>query len=538
MPQPSASMAAPGPRVAEPDDIMPATASSPSSAALTAARRGFEALIGAENVFFDSADQQAYSDKFAIDDARHQPAGAIAPATVEQIQGIVRIARENKISLWPISRGKNLGYGEAAPVLAGSVILDLSRMKKIEYDEENGTVLLEPGVGFYDLYDFLKTRGLKHWLSTPGNSWGSVIGNALDRGVGYTPYGENTTKLCGMEVVLADGSVVRTGMGALTNAPTWQLYRFGFGPAWDQMFVQSNFGIVTKAGMWLMPEPESLMGMDLEFDHPEDLGPLIDAIAPLRREGLLQQSPTIGNWLRAAAILTTRGDWTKQKGALPDSVIAAIRQKFHMGWWGVSLRLYGREGVNKAAYAILEQEMNKLKPLSIKPTVWKRGEPLEMTGWTGTPLTFPMQNANWHGGRGGHVGFSPVLPQSGSAAMAQFRRTYERYKQFGMDYQASFAFGERHLINVNAILLDKDDPEMMKRVDPFIQTLIADAKAQGYGEYRTHLDYMDRVASTYDFNGGALHKLNQRVKAALDPDGIIAPGKSGIWPPASAGRKK
>jgi hypothetical protein len=163
-----------------------------------------------------------------------------------------------------------------------------------------------------------------------------------------------------MEVVLADGTLVRTGMGALTGSPTWQLYRFGFGPAWDQMFVQSNLGIVTKAGLWLMPEPGSLMGMDLEFDRPEDLGPLIDAIAPLRREGVLQQSPTIGNWLRAAAILTTRAEWTDEKGALSDTVIAAIRKKFQMGWWGVSLRLYGRETINREAYAILESEMNKL----------------------------------------------------------------------------------------------------------------------------------------------------------------------------------
>lgn len=497
---------------------------------LAAARRAFEGAVGKANVYFEEHDRQSYQDKFAIDDDLHHPAGAVVPATVEEIRAIVRIAGEHKVALWPISRGKNLGYGGSAPVLTGSVILDLSRMKKIEYDEENGTVLLEPGVGFYDLYDFLKARGMKHWLSVPGNSWGSVVGNALDRGMGYTPYGEHTSKICGVEAVMADGMVVRTGMGALSGAPTWQLYRYGFGPSWDQMFAQSNFGIVTKMGLWLMPAPESLVGMDLEFDRPEDLGPLIDAIAPLRREGLLQQSPTIGNWLRAAAVLTTRDQWTDKPGALSDDVIAAIRKKYNVGWWGVSLRLYGRASVNKAAYAILEREMTKLKPMSLRPTSWSAGEPMEATGWTGTPLTMPMQNANWHGGRGGHIGFSPILAQSGAAALAQFQRTYARYKEFGMDYQASFAFGERHLINVNAVLINKDDPEMMRRVDPFLKQLIADAKAQGYGEYRTHLDYMDAVAGTYDFNGNALHRLNVRVKDALDPDGIIAPGKSGIWP--------
>lgn len=500
------------------------------SARLKAAHAGFERAIGAENVFFDELDQQSYEDKFAVDDARHHPSGAVAPSSVDEIQAIVRVARENRVPLWPISRGKNLGYGGSAPELSGSVVLDLSRMKAIDYDEENGTVIIEPGVGFYDLYDFLKARGLKHWLSTPGNSWGSVMGNALDRGVGYTPYGENTSKICGLEVVMPDGMLVRTGMGAMKDSPTWPLYRYGFGPAWDQLFVQSNFGVVTKMGLWLMPEPESLMGMDLEFDSPDDLGPLIDALGPLRREGLLQQSPSIGNWLRAAAVVTRREEWTDKKGFLPDPVIDAIRKKFHIGWWGVSLRLYGREGVNKAAYAILEAEMKKVRPMTLRPMAWRRGEPLEQSGWTGTPLTFPMQNANWHGGRGGHLGFSPVLPQSGSAAMVQFKRTYERYREYDMDYQASFAFGERHLINVNAVLFNKDDSAMMGRIDPFVRALIADARKHGYGEYRTHLDYMNLVASTYDFNDGALHKLNEAVKTALDPNGIIAPGKSGIWP--------
>lgn len=508
-----------------------------SESTLRAAMRQFAASVGAENVFFEDLDREAYADKFSIDERLHRPAGAIAPLTVEEIQAIVRIASEHRIPLWPISRGKNLGYGGSAPELTGSVILDLSRMKKIEVDEANGTVLLEPGVGFYDLYDFLTEKGIKLWVSVAANSWGSVAGNALDRGVGYTSYGDNTSKICGMEVVLADGDVVRTGMGALTGSSTWQLYRYGFGPAWDQLFCQSNFGIVTKVGMWLMPAPESVLGLDVEFDRPEDLGPLIDTLGPLRREGLFQQNPTIGNWLRAAAILTTRSQWTNKPGALDDDVIAAIRKKFGMGWWGVGLRVYGRTAITRESMAIIDRAVTALGPMTVKRTSWTTGDPIEQSPVMGVPSTFPLQSANWHGGRGGHVGFSPVLPQSGKLAMEQFKRTYARYREFGMDYQASFAFGERHLINVNTVLLNKEDGAMMKRVDPFLRTLIADAKAHQYGEYRTHLDYMDAVADTYDFNNHAIRRLNERVKNALDPRGIVAPGKSGIWPATPGGRK-
>ena len=368
-------------------------------------------------------------------------------------------------------------------------------MKKIEFDEEFGTVLLEPGVGFYDLYDFIQANNLPYWLSTPGNSWGSVIGNALDRGVGYTPYGENTKNLCGLEVVLPTGEVVRTGMGAFSNAPTWGAYPFGFGPGWDQMFVQSNFGVVTKANMWLMPEPESLMGMDVEFDRPEDLKAMVDTIGPLRRERRAAAEPEHRQ-------LAARGGGGDHARRVDRQAGRARRQRDRRDPQALRARLVGRQlaalrargGQQGGLQGAREGDERRSTRWSSRPTTWVKGQPMEYSGWTGTPITFPMQNANWYGGRGGHIGFSPIIPQSGTAALEQFQRTYARYKEYGMDYQGSFAFGERHLTNVNAMLFNKDDPAMMGRIDPFFRQLVADAKAQGYGEYRTHLDYMDLVA--------------------------------------------
>ena len=228
--------------------------------------------------------------------------------------------------------------------------------------------------------------------------------------------------------------------------------------------------------------------------------------------------------------MTTREQWTSDKGPLDDKVVTAIRDRFKIGWWSVQVRFYGHLDVVEASMRVLDRAFDKQPILAKKPAMWKRGDPAEGSPVTGVPVTFPLANANWHGGRGGHVGYSPVLPPRGDLAMDQFRRTYALYQKYGMDYHASFAMGERSLTNVNQILYNKDDPAMMGRVDGMFRELVADASAHRYGEYRTHIDYMDLVADCYDFNDHALRRLNTRVKDALDPNGIIAPGKSGIWP--------
>ena len=147
-----------------------------------------------------------------------------------------------------------MGYGTAAPRLPGSVVLDLGRMRRIlEVNADLGYCVIEPGVGFFDLYEHLQANDIPLMMSVPGNAWGSVIGNALERGIGYTPMGNNTRNLCGLEVVLPDGDLVRTGMGAMAGNHAWHCFPYSFGPGLDQLFCQSNLGIVTKAGLWLMP---------------------------------------------------------------------------------------------------------------------------------------------------------------------------------------------------------------------------------------------------------------------------------------------
>lgn len=160
---------------------------------------------------------------------------------------------------------------------------------------------------------------------------GSVVGNTLDRGVGYTPYGDHFGMHCGLEVVLPNGEVMRTGMGAMPGSNTWQLFPYGFGPYADGIFTQSNFGIVTKMGLWLMPEPEGAQVFMFTFPREEDLEALVDIIRPLRIKQVIANFPHLRHVLQEAAVYGTKATYYDGPGAVPDHLIDEISSKLWMG---------------------------------------------------------------------------------------------------------------------------------------------------------------------------------------------------------------
>jgi 4-cresol dehydrogenase (hydroxylating) len=498
----------------------------------------FEGVVGKDWVLTGDQDREAYLDAYAPGDGSDHVASAIvAPQSAEEVQAILRIANERRVPIWPVSRGKNLGYGYAAPLVSGSVVMDMRRMNRIlELDEKHAYCVIEPGVGFFDLYDHLTSRGAPLWMSIPGNAWGSVLGNALERGLGYTPYGDNAAQLCGMEVALPDGSLVRTGLGAMAGSRGWQHYQNGFGPGWDQAFVQSNFGVVTKAGLWLMPEPEATLTAKVKLNHPDDIAWAIDELAQLRTRGVLEHPFVFGNYLHDAAVLAQRSDWYTGPGSLPDDVAQKIVDHYGSGWWSFTLNLSGYPEAIAANAKVVSRALEPHLGEALTWTAWHKGEPYAASPRP-SPSVLALQVVNWRGGRGGHIGFSPVMPPDGQLALDQFRKMKARFEAFGLDYYASFTMGRRHINNINMIIYDRDDAQMTGAAKGLFRTLVADAKAKGYGEYRTHLSFMDEVAGTYDWGGGAMQRLNERVKDALDPHGILAPGKNGVWPAAYRGSR-
>ena len=155
----------------------------------------------------------------------------------------------------------------------------------LDIDEKLAFAVVEPGVSYQALYDELVRRGNKLMLDvTSGPPQGGMIGNALDKGAGYSPYFDHFGFSCGLEIVLGNGEMLRTGDGALDSKEliNWHTSKYSFGPILDGLFAQSNFGIVTRMGVWLLPRPPAVRSFHFTFPDDDDLETIVELCRPLK----------------------------------------------------------------------------------------------------------------------------------------------------------------------------------------------------------------------------------------------------------------
>jgi 4-cresol dehydrogenase (hydroxylating) flavoprotein subunit len=162
----------------------------------------WESILGPENLI--TGGERLRDAATATFPVNHRIPAILRPATREQVQEILRIASKFGIPVYPVSSGKNWGYGSGVPAADNCVLLDLSRMNRIlDFNEDLGYVSVEPGVTQAQLFDFLRSRNSRLLMDATGSSPEcSLIGNTIERGFGHTPYGDHCGNVCGFEIVL------------------------------------------------------------------------------------------------------------------------------------------------------------------------------------------------------------------------------------------------------------------------------------------------------------------------------------------------
>jgi 4-cresol dehydrogenase (hydroxylating) len=500
----------------------------------------FAAALGTDKVISDEDGLREFRDPFQYHAWTDYSASAVVlPTTVEEVQAVLRVANEHRVPLWTHSVGKNNGYGGPAPRVDGSVIVSLRNMNRVlEIDEDLAYAVVEPGVRWFDLYEAIQARGAKLMLSIADLGWGSVVGNTLENGATYLPHAQDMAAACGMEVVLANGDVLRTGMGAMPGNRAWHVYKRGLGPVVEPLFLQSNYGIVTKMGVWLMPWPECYMPTWIRVERDADLEQLIDTLRELMLDRTIENVPQIWNTISMASVISKRAQWWESEDPIPDEVIDRMGKELEIGRWLVRTALYGDEAVVDHRFAKVKAAMGRISGAAVWGTKY---EPEQMATLedpfdrvqAGVPNLDLNQMTGWYGGEeGGHIGFSPVGRLTGKDAREMhdvIRGLVE--KEARLDCAAVFIpTNARSFIHVTLVIFDTKNEAETRRAYDTAKLLVSEAAKFGYGEYRAHLDFMDLAQEQYSFGNHAYRRFAETIKDAVDPNGILSPGRHGIWP--------
>ncbi|MBS1819471.1 MAG: FAD-binding oxidoreductase [Acidobacteria bacterium] len=518
----------------------------------------FRTALGADHVLTGDALGRYGADTLPI--TRQIPA-AIRPGSVEEVQQVVRIAAAHEVPLYPISTGQNWGYGTSQPMRDGSVIVDLGRMNRVvELNSELAYVVLEPGVTQRQLFEHLRQQQVRLWLNPTGAGPDcSILANTLERGFGIGPNGDHFMAQCGMEIVLPNGEILRTGFGHYPGARSTWVYKYGVGPYLDGLFTQSGLGIVTKMGVWLVPEPEAFEACYFMCNSESQFGPAVEALRGLLFDGVFRGPVNLLHRDRVL-IMLERYPWDALAGRQLDEARAArlAHEKKVAIWNGVGCIAGSREQVRAARQTIkraLRGKVSKLAFLSEQRLAILRTFPKAISVlmnvnvpellhslsssygmMRGTPSKVALPLAYWRNRRGtpdtddmnpardrcGLMWFAPIIPMT-PRDVADFRAVIEPIMR-KHDFECCItltAVNERCFDCTLPLMYDLENPAEATRAMACYRELSERCAEAGFYPYRLGLQSMEKEVGRDDI----FWTVATSLKRTLDPGNILAPGR-------------
>jgi len=234
--------------------------------------------LGADAVHTDTDITAGYSrDMMPLAEAG-TPLAVVLPADTAGVQAAVRACAAAGVPIVP--RGAGSGLTGAANALDGCVVLVTSKLDRIvEIDTDNRYAVVQPGVINLDFRNAVEKNGLFYPPDPSSYDWCSIGGNLSTNAGGLccVKYGVTTDAVLGLDVVLADGSLLRTGRRTVKGVAGYDLAKLFVGS-------EGTLGVITQATVSLRPLPHAPGTFVAAFDDTEKAG---EAVSRIVREGLV-----------------------------------------------------------------------------------------------------------------------------------------------------------------------------------------------------------------------------------------------------------
>jgi 4-cresol dehydrogenase (hydroxylating) flavoprotein subunit len=488
---------------------------------------------------------------------------ALQPTSTQQVISVVKIAQRHLTPLYPISTGRNWGYGCSLPVTDGCVLVDLSRMNRIiSVDADLGLACLQPGVTQRQLYDYFTEHNLPFMVPVHGGGPDcSLVGNALERGYGITPYVDHFGAVNSLEAVLPDGSVYQPALSALGGAEVDRAFKWGIGPYLDGLFSQGSFGIVTEMTITLARKPEWMQAFFFQVDKDEQLEEAVLAV----REVLRTLGPVVGsiNLMNSLRILSMTAPYPFERtlagNAIPAEVLADLTRQHRVAVWTGAGAIYGNCTIGRAARSVIKKILRRhvrrvlfasprfigllqnrfsglLSRLPSRFASQLRTLDATLRLMNGEPSTIALPLAYWKSGKKppkgaslnpardgcGLMWFSPLVVMKPDRVRAYVEMVKRTCAEHGIDPLITLtSLSERCFDSTMPLLFDRSKKECVARAQACFEALNRNGLSAGFLPYRVGINQQKRMAASDE----TCWDLVRTLKKSVDPHSLLAPGR-------------
>ncbi len=444
-------------------------------------------IVGKKYVLTSPEDMICYSYDSTF--LEHKPDVVVSPASSAEVSGVLQIACREEIPVVP--RGMASGLAAASVPFCGGIALSLTRLNKIpEIDQGNMTATAQAGVITADLQAAVEEKGL-FYPPDPSSIRQSTIGGNVACNAGgphCLKYGVTKDYVLGMEVVLADGRILRTGGKALKNVAGYAL---------SQLFTGSEgtLGVITEVLLRLLTRPHFTRTAMAVFPRLDDASQAVNKVL-------------------AAGILPATLEM------MDDTTIHTIEEHMHLGLpLDVEAILVVETDGNDEALVVSEIEAvaRTCRQSGASEVRAARDEKEQAEIWRARRSLSPSLARR----RPNKLGEDIVVPRSA------IPETVRRIKAISRQYDLSIAiFGHAGDGNLHPnILFDKRDADEWARVQQAAAEIFAIAIELGgtisgeHGVGTLKREFLKEAV------GPLAVEVMEGIKRALDPKGILNPGK-------------